>query len=288
MDPCERIQILNLEVDSEDISYYRILLDGKSFKYITIDAGVYDPEVMKWSTMLVPRLPPLPEGDWNEGHITNHPEQGTPYFSRYAKVKLPTIVSTWSPVQIDWLDLEHSQRIQSNIQVMRLKKEIAGMRAGQEVLVKFARFPWEIQYFEHETRIYERLDKQKGIAPQFLGHLTEGGRAMGLVIEYIKDARHADPEDFGECHKALKNFHLLGLLHGDVNRHNFLVREADEADEADGGGRKTATIIDLECAEECTDAEAFEHEMNLLLDELYSTDGKGGCRTERDDEEDEH
>ncbi|KAK5218336.1 hypothetical protein LTR72_008939 [Exophiala xenobiotica] len=281
MDPCERIQILNLEVDSEDISYYRILLDGKSFKYITIDAGVYDPEVMTWSTMLVPRLPPLPEGDWNEGHITNHPDQRTPYFSRYAKVRLPTIVSTWSAVQIDWLDLEHSQRIRSNIQIMRFKKEIAGMRAGQEVLVKFARFPWEIQYFEHETRIYERLDKQKGIAPQFLGHLTEGGRAMGLVIEYIKDARHADPEDFDECHKALKNFHLLGLLHGDVNRHNFLVREADEAD---GGRRKTATIIDLECAEECTDAEAFEHEMNLLLDELYSTDGKGGCRTERDDE----
>lgn len=105
---------------------------------------------------------------------------------------------------------------------------------------------------------------------------------MGLVIEYIKDARHADPDDFGECLNALKNFHLLGLLHGDVNRHNFLVREAD-------GGRKSATIIDLECAEECTDAEAFEHETNILRDELYSTDGKCGYRTERDDdEEDEH
>ncbi|KAJ9614884.1 hypothetical protein H2204_014323 [Knufia peltigerae] len=282
--PCERIQILNVEVDPENISYYRILVDGTSFKYVTIDAGVYDPEDMTWDRMIIPQLPPLPEGDWNEGHIANHPEQGTPYFSRYAKVELPTIVSIWSPVQIDWLDLEHSERIRSNIWVVHLKKDVAGMRAGQEVLIKFARFPWEMQYFESETKIYERLDKQKGvgIAPQFLGHLTEGGRPMGLVIEYIKDARRADPDDLDECCNALKKFHLLGLLHGDVNRHNFLVREAAD------GGPKTVTIIDLESAEECTDGEAFEREMKTLLDELNATDGKGGYVTVRDDEEDEH
>ncbi|KIX01219.1 uncharacterized protein Z518_08944 [Rhinocladiella mackenziei CBS 650.93] len=273
----DRIQILNLEVDSENVSYYRILVDGKSFKYITIDAGVYNPKDMTWDSMIIPQLPLMPEGDWNEGHVASHPEQGTPYFSRYAKVELPTIVSIWHPVQIDWLELERAQRLRSNVCTATLKGNIGEMRAGHEVVIKFARFPWEVQYFEDETRFYERLDGQ-GIAPQFLGHLTEEGRVVGLVIEYIKNARHAGPEDVGECEDAMRNLHLLGMLHGDVNRHNFLVREADR--------RKTVTIVDFENASECTEAGVFEQEIDRLRDELHLTDGKGGYHVEIVDEDD--
>ncbi|KAH0846498.1 hypothetical protein AYO21_10149 [Fonsecaea monophora] len=277
MGVCDRIQILNLEVDPEDVSDYRILIDGKSFKYVTIDAGVYELEDMTWDRLIVPRLPPMPPGDWNTGHVATHPKQGTPYFSRYAKVELPTIVSTWHPVRIDWLDLEGGQRLRSNIHIATLKKDIGGMRAGHEVLIKFARFPWETQYFEDETKVYQRLDGQ-GIAPQFLGHLTEEGRVMGLVIEYIKDARHAGPEDVDACQDTLGNLHRLGMLHGDVNRHNFLVREA-------GGRSKTVTMVDLETASECTDPDAFEDEIDRLREELRSTDGKGGYHVEIVNEE---
>lgn len=79
----------------------------------------------------------------------------------------------------------------------------------------------EFQCFEEESRIYERIDRQ-GIGPQFLGHLTEEGRVTGLVIEYIKDARHTSPEDVEECRDALQKLHGLGILHNDVNRHDFL------------------------------------------------------------------
>ncbi|KIW75893.1 hypothetical protein Z517_10638 [Fonsecaea pedrosoi CBS 271.37] len=207
---------------------------------------------MTWDRLIVPQLPPMPPGDWNTGHVVTHLEQGTPYFSRYAKVELPTIVSTWHPVRIDWLDLEGRQQLRSNIYTATLKKDIGG----------------ETQYFEDETKVYQRLDG-RGIAPQFLGHLTEEERVMGLVIEYIKDARHTGPEDVDVCQDTLGNLHRLGMLHGDVNRHNFLVREA-------GGRGKTVTMVDLETASECTDPDVFEDEIDRLREELHSTDGKGG------------
>jgi Lipopolysaccharide kinase (Kdo/WaaP) family len=265
----DRIKILNLEVDSEDVSDYRILVDCKSFKYVTIDAGVYSPNHMKWDRTIIPLLPPMPLGDWNKGHVTNHPDKGTPYFSYFAKVELPTILSTWHPMRIDWLELERAQRLRANIYTATLKKDVGGTRiAADEVVIKFARFPWEMQYFEDETRVYERLDRQGIPIPRFLAHLTEEGRVIGLVIEYIKDARHAGPEDLEECQDALRKLHRLGILHGDVNRHNFLVREAD--------GRKTVTIVDLEGASDCTEEGAFKEEIDRLRDELYSTDGNGG------------
>jgi hypothetical protein len=67
----DRIQLLIVEVDREDVSDYRMLVDGKSFKYIIIDPGVYNPNQMTFDQEIIPQLPPMPEGDWNQGHITN-------------------------------------------------------------------------------------------------------------------------------------------------------------------------------------------------------------------------
>ncbi len=36
----DRIQLLNVEVDREDVSDHRMLVNGNSFKYITVDTGV--------------------------------------------------------------------------------------------------------------------------------------------------------------------------------------------------------------------------------------------------------
>lgn len=82
---------------------------------------------------------------------------------------------------------------------------------ADETVIKFARFPWELQYYEDETRIYERINGQ-AIGPQFLGHLTEEGRVIGFVIDYIKDARHAGPDDVEACQIALRKLHQVGLV----------------------------------------------------------------------------
>lgn len=67
--------------EGDDISCYRILVDSKHFKYITIDAGVYNPDEMGSPSSLLPLLPPFPPGDWNLGYISNSLTDGRPAFA---------------------------------------------------------------------------------------------------------------------------------------------------------------------------------------------------------------
>ncbi len=113
---------------------------------------------MTFDKVIIPQLPPIPEGDWNQGHITKHPENGNPYFSQHAKVILPTICSIWHPRQIDWLELEQAQWLRSNVYTANFKTTVGGISLADEIVIKFARFPWELQYYEDETRVYERME----------------------------------------------------------------------------------------------------------------------------------
>lgn len=279
MAPGHRIEILNLEADPDGVSDYRMLVDGKSFKYVTIDCGMFSIDDMCFPPVFIPQLPTFPEGDWNEGHIAADPDTHNPYFSRYDKVELPAVVNLWHSEQIDWHDFERDERkgrLRSNIYIATLKRDIGSMKLGDEVVIKFAKFPWEMRYFEEETQAYERVACH-GFGPKFLGHLMEEGRCVGLVIEFIKNARHAGPEDVDVCQDEMRKLHGLGLLHGDVNRHNFLVREVE--------GRKMVTVVDLETVVECTDEQAFEEEIDMVKEELQSTSKMGGHYIRGEDEE---
>jgi predicted Ser/Thr protein kinase len=97
---------------------------------------------------------------------------------------------------------------------------------GREVVAKIARFDFEIRLVENETRVYEKLEKDKikypdlaAISPAFLGHLTEDGRVMGMLIEKLED-RMARIEDISACEDVVRRLHALGIVHGDLNRHN--------------------------------------------------------------------
>jgi hypothetical protein len=49
------LKILNLEVDDDGgESYFRVLVNSKDVKYITIDFGIYDTEDMTWDVALIP------------------------------------------------------------------------------------------------------------------------------------------------------------------------------------------------------------------------------------------
>lgn len=108
-----------------------------------------------------------------------------------------------------------------------------------EVIAKIARFDWEVPRIERETRIYELLHQSpaEDLAPRFLGHLHEGGRIMGFLLEKIPGRTHASIEDLHDCESTLKSFHALGLIHGDVNRYNFLV------------GKNSVQLTDFETSE---------------------------------------
>lgn len=97
-----------------------------------------------------------------------------------------------------------------------------------------------------------------------MGHVTEEGRVVGFPIERVADCRHAAPEDLALCRRALERPRRLGVVRGDVNRHNFLIRD----------GR--AVMIDCEEARRCGDERALGEELARLAEELRSTSGRGG------------
>ena len=68
----------------------------------------------------------------------------------------------------------------------------------------------------------------------------------------------------GSCRKALERLHDLGIKHGDINKHNFLVREGHDV-----------VLIDFETAKKCSRQE-LEDEMIVLEENLNDPSFRGG------------
>jgi predicted Ser/Thr protein kinase len=253
------VQLLATLVDSndEEESEYRFLVDEKHVKYVTVDPGVFPKNDRTFAPVLITMLPPFPPGDWNEGHISKDVFTGHPVFSRNTNRDLPGVKSIWHHTQIDHLELKKLDRVRQNIH------QVTHSLFDRPVLVKFAEFPWQIPYFEAETTAYRWIDG-KGIGPNFLGHVTEAGRLIGFVMENIDGARAAEPGDLTACQGILGKLHSLGIKHGDINRHNFLVRNGK------------VVLIDFETARRCSEREELESEYRRLEQSLYDPSCRGG------------
>lgn len=83
-------------------------------------------------------------------------------------------------------------------------------------------------------------------------------------MSQVSDMRHASIDDLGACQTSLERLHKLEILHGDINRENFLMT---------GSG---ATIIDFSESKRCNDGNVLEEEMQGLQASLLDESGKGG------------
>ena len=165
----------------------------------------------------------------------------------------------WHSTVIDYLELTKVDSMRPN--VYQVTHPCFGTTI---VLAKFAEFPWKIPFFEAETTAYSWLDGT-GVGPKFLGHITEEGRIIGFLIEYFGDARSATAQDLAVCEQALRELHELNVMHGDINKYNFLIR--------DGG----AVLIDFERAEKCDDKAELELELAALSGSLSDPSYRGGA-----------
>ncbi|KAF2207768.1 hypothetical protein CERZMDRAFT_88239 [Cercospora zeae-maydis SCOH1-5] len=256
-DAAPLVQLLQASVDEDEESHFRFLCDGKYVKYVTVAAGLYTADEMCFGPAFVPLLPRFPPGDWNCGHIMKCPANRTPYFASVTNTKLPSIQSVWHPISVDCLDLTYGNKLRSGVY------EATSPQFSQTIVAKFARFPWEIDALEKETEAYQWIDGQD-IGPIFLGHLVEEGRTIGFLMENITDARHASENDLEICRHKLCSLHRLGILHGDVNKYNFLITNSH------------ATLLDFESARKCTNQEELDKELQSLSQQLGDTSGRGG------------
>ena len=240
---------------------FRILVDRRFVKYLTIDPGLYDVGDLCFEPSFIDLLPALPGGDWNTGHISLDAQNNRPHFSKVSKNELPGIKNIWHPLQIDHLELQMGKTLNSNV------FEVTCPRFNSTVLAKFARFDWEIPQLNAETAAYQSIEGHE-IGPRFLGHLTEERRVIGFIMERIDDARHATPGDLSLCQLTLSKLLKLGIRHDDINKHKFLIH----------GGK--AVLIDFECATRGQDATTLDDEFQKLQEELSDTSGRGGRTVE--------
>ncbi|KAI5262979.1 alpha-galactosidase A precursor [Aureobasidium subglaciale] len=251
------IQLLDASVDAEDVGDRLILVDRKHIKYITITPGVWDNSAMSFEPWLVAALPPLPQGQWNKAHISSNPSTGTPYFSSATTESLPGLTHIWRTLRIEYLDFQLGLSLRPNVH------EATCSQIDDKVVIELARFSWEMQKLDQETRAY-RWIRYLGDGPKFLARLTEEGRVIGFAMEHIQDARHAKPGNITLCQQALQRLHRSGMKHGDLNKHNILISNG------------YATLIDFDNAARNQEANELDAELISLEAQLADRSGRGG------------
>lgn len=252
------VKILACLGDDNDVSEYRFLVGGTHTKYVNIEPGVLPPHRHGYEPIILPALPPFPPGDWNEASLSLDKSTGKAVFSDMVRQEFPGVEDVWHETRIDHLQLKRLLRFKADVRIV----QCPGF--SKPVIFKSSEFPWEMYRVVSETTAYRWLH-QHGIGPKFLGHVTEAGRVYGFLIEHI-DGHTADVGDLDQCQRALKKLHALNLKHGDINKHNFLIRN-------DTG---EAVLIDFEKTTQCADEGELLKEFEGLPDQLAETTGRGG------------
>jgi predicted Ser/Thr protein kinase len=230
-------------------SEYRILL-GYQVKYVTVDPKTFDSDTLSFPPDLLDQLP-LPSGEWTRARVYRCNEKVSVELS-YATLAGVRLI--WHSNVVDVLSLTLEYRLYARVAVVKY--------GSKSVVAKIARFDFEIPLVERETAIYQAIEGH-GIGPAFLGHLSEHGRIMGFLIEKA-EGRRGEGGDLKACQEVVKRLHSLGIVHGDLNRHNFIVSTSG------------ITLVDFENATPGGSEEEKEKEYMNLVKELTEEMGRGG------------
>jgi hypothetical protein len=84
---CSCFKQASIQVESE----FRILVDKRYVKYLTIDTGLFEINERAFGPTLFSLLPPFPVNDWNKGRISKDPVTGAVCFSAVSRAHLPGV-----------------------------------------------------------------------------------------------------------------------------------------------------------------------------------------------------
>ncbi|KAK6436314.1 hypothetical protein LTR95_007500 [Oleoguttula sp. CCFEE 5521] len=214
--------------------------------------------------LLIPALPDLPDTAWKQITLSRSEEGALePTFSEEVPLGLDI---RWTTPAIEVLSLKRGAS--RGALVYETEYE------GKPAIAKIVPFAWQNYRLENESWAYSLIEGYYGdnsthdrFSPRVLGHLTEEGRAMGILLEKV-EGRFAEPAHLEACDGALRKLHkAVRLAHGDVNRRNFII------DDAIG----KVTLIDFEHAIDLDlKPEVAAKELLSLLAELSEETGRGG------------
>ncbi|KGO72686.1 Lipopolysaccharide core heptose(II) kinase [Penicillium italicum] len=246
-----------MEVSSRDDSEYRILVQNR-VRYLIISAGTFERSTL---SMPLNSLPELPEDQtWNTAYVNRDASSGEVAMKLQLK-NIMGITHLWHPVLVDCLELKRIKQFTATTYEATYSGE-GPLASSPVVIVKVARFEWELPRLSLETLIYKSLE-DTGLAPRFLGHVHEHGRVIGFVLEKL-EGREANIKDLPSCQSTLQRLHDNGILHGDANKYNFII-QVDKA-----------RLIDFEKSKLCHGSSAYmQAEMDSLCDQLMEDTGRG-------------
>ncbi|KAF2430639.1 alpha-galactosidase A [Tothia fuscella] len=234
-------EVLNQLIDDER-GVYRVRA-GTKVHYLHIPTTVFDDDIMCRPYLLIPRLPALPATDWTTMRISRGTDGALE--STITFEPLPAVLELWHPRSIDILSLKRTKRYRS---------------AVHEDIERIKRETWIYSILSQDHQRYPDINR---VGPEFLAHLTENGRVIGLLLEKIEGG-FASVENLPGCKAALQELHDLGLVHGDVNRYNFIIDPTTSR----------VRIVDFEHAEGF-DEEKARVEMASLPAELAEETDRG-------------
>ncbi|VUC32774.1 unnamed protein product [Clonostachys rosea] len=267
MDLPTTLKLISMEVGNPKFENFFRILASSRVKYIIICPGALDREaLMDMPLNFANILPPLPYGQdtWNTAHISRNAATGKLEFELSAR-EMAGISNVWHPTLVDFLHLQKIKSMGLYVQLCTLTPDSTNdlpNSTGEKMIAKMARFEWEIRYIARETLAYQLLHGT-GIGPRVLGQIHEQGRVIGILLEKVR-GRRAGIGDLPQCLAALKSLHNMRILHGDCNRHNFIV-----------GSDGEVTLIDFsEFKENATDEELLAEE-GSLAGQLEDASGLG-------------
>ncbi|OTA95093.1 hypothetical protein M434DRAFT_57462, partial [Hypoxylon sp. CO27-5] len=240
-------------------SEYRLQI-GNQVRYLVISPGTFDRDTLSFPIQSLPRLPY--DEEWTVAHISRDKTSGDLKTSILNRA-LAGVKCQWHHTRVDCLGLEKTEQLTATaFEAVSHSTLTTTIPSQTTVIAKLARFEWEIPRIERETRAYQLLEGS-GLAPRFLAHIHENGRIMGFLLEKI-EGRPASIQDLSACETALRKLHELGVVHGDVNRHNFLVTE------------EGVKLLDFERLQENASPRSMSEELENLRAELVDESGRGG------------
>ncbi|KZF20441.1 alpha-galactosidase A [Xylona heveae TC161] len=244
--------ILSMEVDDDDEyeSEYRVQI-GEKVKYLVISPGTFDRDTLSFPLQSLPHLPY--DKEWTLAYISRDKASGDLKTS-FSDKTLAGVKSQWHHTRVDCLALEKTEQLTAMAfeAVSHSILPIAPPSLSATMIVKIA----------PRKRAYQLLEGT-GLCPRFLGHVHESGRIMGFLLEKI-DGRSASLQDLSLCETTLKRLHRLGLIHGDVNRYNFLIT------------KEGVKLIDFERLQENASPTMMAEELENLRTKLVDESGRGG------------
>jgi predicted Ser/Thr protein kinase len=254
---------MDFDTSGQSNSYFRILANT-IVKYVIIAPGTMDAESLDDMPLnFMNLLPPLPYDDssWTTAHIFR--SASGELLSSLSRSQLKGVTALWHPSMIDFRQLERIESLAPLTQECKWLSRVPPDDSNITMIAKMARFEWEIPYIQRETEIYSLLEGTE-IAPQFLGHIHEQGRIIGILLEKV-NGRPAGIEDLQICSSALNRLHGLGISHGDCNRYNFIV-----------GVDAKVTLVDFEKSTVGASEDSMQVETANLHKELVEVTGRGG------------